>query len=185
MGLGDRIAVMSAARSASWAGRRRSTTTRPTPSWRGSSLAADAVLENDGALVGFRAENLLPKAVYSSNEPLVSFWYRVTRVEDLGADRLLYGALRDLAPDTKMIVNLPSTIHLPITPGEAYEFACKVNDLKFFDPKTGCACPPVRCGQGVRLADDERALSRVLLAPAILYIALLVGAPFVLAIATA
>jgi multiple sugar transport system permease protein len=34
----------------------------------------------------------------------------------------------------------------------------------------------------VRLADDERALSRVLLAPAILYIALLVGAPFVLAI---
>jgi multiple sugar transport system permease protein len=34
----------------------------------------------------------------------------------------------------------------------------------------------------VRLADDERALSRVLLAPAILYIALLVGAPFVLAL---
>jgi len=34
----------------------------------------------------------------------------------------------------------------------------------------------------VRLADDERALSRVLLAPAILYVALLVGAPFVLAI---
>jgi len=34
----------------------------------------------------------------------------------------------------------------------------------------------------VRLADDERALSRVLLAPAVLYIALLVGGPFVLAI---
>ena len=34
----------------------------------------------------------------------------------------------------------------------------------------------------MRLADDDRALSRVLLAPAILYIALLVGAPFVLAI---
>ena len=34
----------------------------------------------------------------------------------------------------------------------------------------------------MRLADDERALSRVLLAPAILYIALLVGAPFVLAV---
>ena len=34
----------------------------------------------------------------------------------------------------------------------------------------------------MRLADDERRLSRVLLAPAILYIALLVGAPFVLAL---
>ena len=40
---------------------------------------------------------------------------------------------------------------------------------------------PVRRSR-VRLADDERALSRVLLAPAILYVALLVGAPFVLAI---
>ena len=34
----------------------------------------------------------------------------------------------------------------------------------------------------MRLADDERRLSRVLLAPALLYIALLVGGPFVLAI---
>jgi len=40
---------------------------------------------------------------------------------------------------------------------------------------------PVRRSRA-RLADDERALSRVLLAPAILYVALLVGAPFVLAI---
>ena len=40
---------------------------------------------------------------------------------------------------------------------------------------------PVRPSR-MRLADDERALSRVLLAPAILYVALLVGAPFVLAI---
>jgi multiple sugar transport system permease protein len=40
---------------------------------------------------------------------------------------------------------------------------------------------PIRRSR-TRLADDERALSRVLLAPAILYVALLVGAPFVLAI---
>ena len=40
-----------------------------------------------------------------------------------------------------MIVNLPSTIHLSITPGESYELSCKVNDLKFFDPKTGLRIP--------------------------------------------
>ena len=34
----------------------------------------------------------------------------------------------------------------------------------------------------MRLADDERRLSRVLIAPALLYIGALVGAPFVLAI---
>ena len=69
-------------------------------------------------------------------------WYRVTRVEDLGSDRLLYGSLRDLAPDTKMIVNLPHTIRLDVTPGESYELACKSSDLKFFDPKTGLRTAP-------------------------------------------
>src|SRR5438067_1010326 len=62
-------------------------------------------------------------------------------LSNLGADRLLYGSLRDLAPDTKMIVNLPSTIHLNVTTGESYEFACKSNDLKFFDPKSGLRIP--------------------------------------------
>src|SRR5712691_8057673 len=142
MGLGDRIAVMSAGK-VRQLGRPQEVYDDPADTFVAGFLGSPPMqfFENDGALVGFRAENLLPKAVYSSNEPLVSFWYRVTRVEDLGADRLLYGALRDLAPATKMIVNLPSTIHLPITPGEAYEFACKVNDLKFFDPKTGLRIP--------------------------------------------
>jgi multiple sugar transport system ATP-binding protein len=97
--------------------------------------------ENGGVLVGFRPENLLPTAAYSSNEPLVSLWFRVTRVEDLGSDRLLYGSLRDLAPDTKMIVNLPHTIALSVTPGESYEFACRASDLKFFDPQSGLRVP--------------------------------------------
>ena len=142
MGLGDRIAVMSAGK-VRQLGRPQEVYDDPADTFVAGFLGSPPMqfFENDGALVGFRAENLLPKAVYSSNEPLVSFWYRVTRVEDLGADRLLYGSLRDLAPDTKMIVNLPSTIHVPLTPGEAYEFACKVNDLKFFDPKTGLRIP--------------------------------------------
>jgi len=142
MGLGDRIAVMNAGK-VRQLGRPQEVYDDPADTFVAGFLGSPPMqfFENDGALVGFRAENLLPKAVYSSNEPLISFWYRVTRVEDLGADRLLYGALRDLAPDTKMIVNLPSTIHLPITPGEAYEFACKVNDLKFFDLKTGLRIP--------------------------------------------
>ena len=142
MGLGDRIAVMSAGK-VRQLGKPQEVYNDPADTFVAAFLGSPPMqfFENDGALVGFRAENLLPKAVYSTNEPLVSFWYRVTRVEDLGADRLLYGSLRDLAPDTKMIVNLPSTIHLPITPGESYEFACKSNDLKFFDPKTGLRIP--------------------------------------------
>ena len=142
MGLGDRIAVMNAGK-VRQLGRPQEVYNDPADTFVAGFLGSPPMqfFENDGALVGFRAENLLPKAVYSTSEPLVSFWYRVTRVEDLGADRLLYGSLRDLAPDTKMIVNLASTIHLAVTPGESYEFACKANDLKFFDPKSGLRIP--------------------------------------------
>ena len=142
MGLGDRIAVMSAGK-VRQLGRPQDVYNDPADTFVAGFLGSPPMqfFENDGALVGFRAENLLPRAAYSTTEPLVNFWYRVTRVEDLGADRLLYGSLRDLAPETKMIVNLPSTIHLAITPGEAYELACKANVLKFFDPKTGLRVP--------------------------------------------
>ena len=138
MGLGDRIAVMNAGK-VRQLGRPQEVYNDPADTFVAGFLGSPPMqfFENDGVLVGFRAENLLPKAAYSTNERLVTFWYRVTRVEDLGADRLLYGSLRDLAPDTKMIVNLASTIHLAVTPGESYEFACKTNDLKFFDPQTG------------------------------------------------
>jgi multiple sugar transport system ATP-binding protein len=143
MGLGDRIAVMNAGK-VRQLGRPQEVYNDPADTFVAGFLGSPPMnfFENDGALVGFRAENLLPKAVYSASEPLVSFWYRVSRVEDLGADRLLYGSLRDLAPDTKMILNLPHTIHLAITPGESYEFACKASDLKFFDPKTGLRTAP-------------------------------------------
>jgi multiple sugar transport system ATP-binding protein len=98
--------------------------------------------ERNGATVGFRPEQILPKGQYSSQEPLVHLWYRVDRVENLGADRLLYGVLRDLAPDVKMIVNLPFTVHQPVTEGQAYEFSIKQSDLKFFDKETGLRVAP-------------------------------------------
>jgi len=45
-------------------------------------------------------------------------------VENLGADSAaLWNRLRDLAPDVKMIINLPFTVHLPITEGQAYELS--------------------------------------------------------------
>ena len=98
--------------------------------------------ERNGALVGFRPEQMLPKAAYSTQEPLVHVWFRVDRVENLGADRLLYGSLRDLAPEVKMIINLPFTVHLPITEGQAYEFSVKERDLKFFDKESGLRIAP-------------------------------------------
>jgi hypothetical protein len=41
-----------------------------------------------------------------------------------------------------MIVNLPFTVHLPVTEGQAYEFSIKKSDLKFFDKGTGLRVAP-------------------------------------------
>jgi multiple sugar transport system ATP-binding protein len=93
--------------------------------------------ERDGALVGFRPEQLLPKGAYATKDPLVDFWFQVDRVENLGADRLLYGSLRDIASDRKIIVNLPSTVHMAVETGRAYELSIRRHDLKFFDKTSG------------------------------------------------
>ena len=75
--------------------------------------------------------------------------FRVDRVENLGADRLLYGTLPDYAPAEKLIVNLPYTVHAPVQAGQTPEFRIGEQDLKFFDLSTGLrvAPRPLRRGQ--------------------------------------
>jgi multiple sugar transport system ATP-binding protein len=143
MGLGHRIAVMSKGQVRQM-GPPQEVYNDPADTFVAGFLGSPPMnfFERNGALVGFRPEQILPKGQYSTQEPLVDVWYRVDRVENLGADRLLYGALRDLAPEVKMIVNLPFTVHLPVTEGQAYEFSIKKSDLKFFDKGTGLRVAP-------------------------------------------
>ena len=138
MGLGDRIAVMDAGK-VRQLGKPQEVYDEPADTFVAGFLGSPPMnfFEREGVLVGFRPEQLLPKGTYSTEEPLIDFWFQVTRVENLGADRLLYGTLRDLAPDTKMIVNLPSTVHMIAAPGQAYELSIRKKDLKFFDKQTG------------------------------------------------
>jgi multiple sugar transport system ATP-binding protein len=143
MGLGHRIAVMRKGQVRQM-GPPQEVYNDPADTFVAGFLGSPPMnfFERNGAVVGFRPEQILPKGQYSTQEPLVDVWYRVDRVENLGADRLLYGALRDLAPDVKMIVNLPFTVHLPVTEGQAYEFSIKKSDLKFFDKGTGLRVAP-------------------------------------------
>jgi len=138
MGLGHRIAVMNKGR-VRQLGPPQEVYNEPADTFVAGFLGSPPMnfFERGGVLVGFRPEQMLPKAAYSTQDPLVHVWFRVDRVEDLGADRLLYGRLRDLAPDVKMIINLPFTVHLPIIEGQAYELSIKQKDLKFFDKDSG------------------------------------------------
>src|SRR5213596_887379 len=89
-------------------------------------------------LVGFRPEHLLPRSVFAAGEDLVTFRFAVRRVEYLGSDRYVYGAVMEsAAPDATIIAKLPGTIPLTIPEGETHEFAVPRRLLRYFDADTG------------------------------------------------
>src|SRR5262245_13086117 len=70
----------------------------------------------------------------------MSFQFCLTRIEYLGADRLIYGILEaSFATHQKVIANLPATVTMTLHPGACYQFAVLEPDLKFFDRTTGHA----------------------------------------------
>jgi multiple sugar transport system ATP-binding protein len=89
-------------------------------------------------LVGFRPEHLLPRSVFGAGEELVTFRFAVRRVEYLGSDRYVYGAVAEsAAPEATVIAKLPGTIPLTIPEGETHEFAVPRRLLRYFDADTG------------------------------------------------
>jgi multiple sugar transport system ATP-binding protein len=145
MGLGDRIAVMSGGKVRQF-GSPQEVYNNPADTFVAGFLGSPPMnlFERDDYLAGFRPETFLPVGVHDTSEPLVTLWAKIHRVENLGADRLLYGTMRDTFPNEKVIINIPSTVEMRITPGEVYEFAVKEKDIKFFDRGTGLRTEPRR-----------------------------------------
>ena len=67
---------------------------------------------------------------------MIALPFRVTRVEYLGADRLLYGTLGSAFSDQKVIARLPSTVTVDIKPETTYDFTVEEKELRFFDKST-------------------------------------------------
>ncbi|MCC7060542.1 MAG: ABC transporter ATP-binding protein [Burkholderiaceae bacterium] len=138
MGLGDRIAVLDH-------GRIRQLGTpldvyhEPADTFVATFIGSPPMnlMKTDHLLCGFRPEHLLPRAAFGAGDEITPFPLTVTRVEYLGADRLVYGTLAAPNPDTRVICRLPSTIETPIETGRRYEFALRARDLKYFDRDTG------------------------------------------------
>ena len=138
MGMGDRIAVISQGR-VRQIGTPQEVYDESADSFVATFLGSPPMnlVDRDNHLLGFRPEHFLPKGVRQGQDDLVSFSFRVTRVEYLGSDRLAYGEVDSASRDTKTVAKLPTTVTMPIHPGESYEFAVQVKDLKFFDKATG------------------------------------------------
>ncbi|HVS27764.1 MAG TPA: ABC transporter ATP-binding protein [Burkholderiales bacterium] len=138
MGLGDRIAVLNHGK-LHQLGMPLEVYDDPADTFVATFIGSPPMnlIEQDQTITGFRPEHFLPREVYGASGGATVFPFRVTRVEHLGSDRLVYGVLESPLPSAKVISRLPSTVALPIEKGRRYEFVVRAHDLKHFDPKSG------------------------------------------------
>jgi multiple sugar transport system ATP-binding protein len=137
MGLGDRIAVLNQGRVIQ-IGTPQEIYGRPMDIFVATFIGSPPMnLVEDGATYfGFRPEAFLPREIGSS-EDVASFPFRVTRVEYLGADRLVYGVLEGRSPEAHAISKLPNNIRAEVVAGRQYEFVVRKNEVDRFDRSTG------------------------------------------------
>jgi multiple sugar transport system ATP-binding protein len=136
MGLGDRIAVMQLGK-VRQLGTPLEVYDDPADTFVAGFLGSPPMnlMERGDVVVGVRPEQLSPLDGEERMDGVVPFFVRVTRVENLGADRLLYGVLEGAFADARILVKLTSRI--PIQQGELRRFGAREADLRFFDRATG------------------------------------------------
>jgi multiple sugar transport system ATP-binding protein len=147
MGLGDRIAVMHDGK-VRQLGNPMEIYSEPADTFVASFVGSPPMnlFEWRDCLLGFRPEHFLPANAQQAGNGTVKLPFSLTRVEYLGADRLLYGVLEEKLPGAKVIAKLPFTVPLSVLPGQRYEFTVPQQELRFFDKSTGSRVAPHEVG---------------------------------------
>ncbi|MCZ7561260.1 MAG: ABC transporter ATP-binding protein [Burkholderiaceae bacterium] len=142
MGLGDRIAVLDHGR-VRQLGTPLEVYHEPADTFVATFLGSPPMnLMDDGPVsCGFRPEHLLPRESFPAGDTVVDFPLAVTRIEHLGADRLVYATLQPPHPQTRVVCRLPSNVPAPLETGRRYEFALRPGELRYFDRETGLKRP--------------------------------------------
>jgi len=143
MGLGDRIVVMKAG-AVRQIGTPLEIYDGPADTFVASFVGSPPMnlVPHRNYILGFRPEDFHPKSGMEGSGKLAAFKFNVTRVEYLGADRLIYGTLIGDFSDQKVIARLPATVTVKIEPGKSYDFAVQEGELRFFDKSTELRMPP-------------------------------------------
>ncbi len=144
MGMGDRIAVMNAGQ-VRQLDRPDVVYSEPADIFVAGFLGSPPMnlVEMRDRIVGFRPECFLPRKLHEGTDDLVPFTIEVNRVENLGADRLVYGQLGERFNHAAVIANLPTSFtNYSVETSREYDFAVPRSDIKFFDRKTGLRTEP-------------------------------------------
>jgi multiple sugar transport system ATP-binding protein len=136
MGLGDRIAVLNRGK-VRQIGTPQEVYGNPTDVFVATFIGSPPMnlVEDGRTYLGFRPEAFLPKEIEPEGD--VVFPFRITRVEYLGADRLVYGVLEGRAPETHVISKIPTNFRTHIAADGLYEFVVRRQDIERFDRETG------------------------------------------------
>jgi len=138
MGLGDRIAVLNGGR-VQQIGTPQEIYHHPANTFVATFVGSPPMnlLTRDGTLLGFRPEEFLPVSEVGERPGQTVFDFAVTRVENLGSDRHVYGHLPDVDPEKRVVAKLPSTVTTPINIDDRVPFAVDRENLRYFDQETG------------------------------------------------
>jgi len=145
MGMGDRIAVMNAGK-VRQLGKPAEVYADPADTFVAGFLGSPPMnlVEMKNRIVGFRPECFLPRQMYEGSNDVISLPFEVNRVENLGADRLVYGRLGEQFNHAAVIANLPTHFtNYTIESGQGCDFVVPRRDVKFFDIKTGLRADPI------------------------------------------
>jgi multiple sugar transport system ATP-binding protein len=94
------------------------------------------ILTRNGACLGFRPENFLPKdMVDDGNGGATEFSFRVDRSEYLGSERIVYGVVEGFETTQLVTAKLPPAhvAESSIRPGEWHSFAVRGGAMRYFD----------------------------------------------------
>jgi multiple sugar transport system ATP-binding protein len=138
MGLGDRIAVLDHGR-VHQLGTPLEIYGNPADTFVATFIGSPPMnlVDAGDAVIGFRPEQFLPPEAQPAGEALTRLTFDVGRVEYLGADRLVYGALVSPWPAGRVIARLPVGADLAVAAGERREFTVRERDLRRFDRASG------------------------------------------------
>ena len=150
MGLGDRIVVMNAGK-VRQVGTPEDIYTYPADTFVATFIGSPPMnlVEAGEAILGFRPETFLPRHAFPAGADAMQIPFRVRRVEYLGGDRLLYGRVTQVLPETEVLARIPSSVDYSPAEGEEVPFSVLKSELRYFDPQSGLAIesrnpPPLR-----------------------------------------
>ncbi|HZV21313.1 MAG TPA: ABC transporter ATP-binding protein [Hyphomicrobiales bacterium] len=137
MGLGDRIAVLNQGRIYQ-IGTPQEIYRAPANVFTATFIGSPPMnlIEEGSGYIGFRPEDFLPRDI-EANGNSVTFPFRVTRIEYLGAERLVYGVIEGRSPETHAISRIPTMLRTEIAAGQVYDFNVREQDIARFDRATG------------------------------------------------